>query len=59
MITGVMMYQETFLVLRKDRNTITEESEKEGKFPELMIYTLLVSEYVNVQKVINTIAYKL
>ena len=54
-----MMYQETFLVLRKDRNTITEESEKEGKFPELMIYTLLVSEYVNVQKVINTIAYKL
>ena len=51
-----MSYLETLLVIRKYRNTIASEPEKEGMLPELEIDLILCVEYVQVQKVVNTVA---
>ena len=40
------MYSETLLVFIKDRNIVTEEAEKEGVFPEVMIDVVLVGKYL-------------
>ena len=54
MITGVVIYPETLLVLIKERKTVTTESEKDRMFPEVTIYVILCGEYVQVHKVMKS-----
>ena len=53
------MYPETLLVFIKYRKNITSEAEKEGTFTEVTIDAILVGEYIQVQKVINSVLSKL
>ena len=53
---GVMTHQYILLVFRKYRKNITEEEEKEGKFPVVTKEADIVGDYVWIKKSIKYVA---
>ena len=51
-----MIYPETLSVFRKDRKNVTAEAEKWGTFPVVAIEAIIVGEYFQLQKGMNSIA---
>ena len=50
-----------FFVFRKDRNTFLTEADKEGTFPEVKIYEISCSEYLQFHKsmkIVESLSYR-